>query len=262
MFHFLDLPRELRDRIYAIFLNIECKAPKSPEEPSKRWRDTDASHMLRYNSSGSSNTYRNIWYETKPLTFACTGLLRCNHQISQEVIEVLDRKCITCGRCARYKLDCMVDGEGGSSLWLSWTALPAPLKYIHRAEIDFRDFTGRGGISWSGHYGTATIVSNLLGLLGQFFTSGPQFTCRSCYQRNIMGDRPLICPSCSQIEVHLRVLVSKTVCNICPASCVPSMSQDMSENDLHQKHVRQPYMPSYGSATRATLTRSENIIGH
>ena len=89
-FRFLDLPSELRDRIYTAVLDFEVNLPSCPEEavdrsqPDPNWRR------------------KGIQYECKPVDFNCTALLICNHQISSEMHYAMARGVL-------HKLDCMVD---------------------------------------------------------------------------------------------------------------------------------------------------------
>lgn len=112
-FRFLDLARELRDRIYDAVLSSDTptQPPKSPQEAGDKW-------------SGESRLgrFRGIKHSTAPITSTCSGLLQSNRQISRKLQEAIEWN----GR-VEYHLDIMV---AEASLWPTWLALPAPAKYI------------------------------------------------------------------------------------------------------------------------------------
>lgn len=207
-FRFLDLPRELRDRIYAIVLTSERRPPASPEECGQRWRDVDASAMSICSVPNGPELYRDIWYEDQPVAIACTGLLSCTRQISQEMVRAIERQNTAGKGGLQCRLDCMVRGE---RLWPTWIALPVPVKYIRYLEFDVRDFnindTNGQGAKWMVNAGGGVVVSNLLKLVGQFITRGSQLTCSLCNSRQLAGYSRILCSNCQQKQIKLKRLV-------------------------------------------------------
>ncbi|MCJ1452247.1 hypothetical protein MMC28_002589 [Mycoblastus sanguinarius] len=152
-----DLARELRDRIYAYLLS-EASPPSCPEKAIDRWQEEDRWNSCQHRVS--------TMYEQEPAIYACAGLLCCNRQAYLEVLEAITRKTATDG--IKYKLDCM---SNGTLLWPTWIALPAPLKYVRRMDVDYRLFIGEDGQKFEGES-----AHLLLGLLGKLVGNGPHFT--------------------------------------------------------------------------------------
>ena len=177
-FRFLDLARELRDRIYDAVLSSDTltQPPKSPQEAGERW--SEESRLGRF---------RGIKHSTAPITYTCSGLLQSNRQIPRELQEAIEWN-----GGVEYHLDIMV---GEASLWPTWLALPAPVKYARKMTVDFRNCSRTYGIMWVGDGGPGRVVQNLLRLLGQFVASGPRF----------LGSRNGV-PGASMPELRLEVL--------------------------------------------------------
>lgn len=139
-FPFLQLPRELRDRIYEYALESEVEPPVSPEDPtiSNRWElDTEP------------NFKTGIILEKKPLAdVTCRGLLYSNVQVMDEVRNALSRNGVTC------KLDCMFQNW---KVWATWTSLPPSLERLRIVEVDFRLFSCNCK-QWRGIGGGGTII--------------------------------------------------------------------------------------------------------
>lgn len=213
--YFLDLPWELRDRIYEFILTSERQPPASPEQCGERWRDTDAS-AIRRNPSPYTTRFREVWYDVERMTFSCAAMLSCSRQTHREMTEVVQRWTARGNHGLLYKMDCMVRADLGEGrlrgIWPTWTALPAPPKHVKRLEFNFRDFSpldvnGRG-IKWRGNGGPGYIVSHLLRLLGQFVIRGPRLTCSLCNERQIAGESHILCNRCEKERIHLDTLVS------------------------------------------------------
>ncbi len=207
-FRFLDLPRELRDRVYADVLTSERRPPASPEDCGQRRRDIDAWATSRYSTPHRPEIYRDIWYEVQPISTACSGLLSCTRHISQEMVEAIERQSKAGRGGLQYKLDCMVQGD---RLWPTWTALPVPLKYVKCLEFDVRDFTmydeqGRV-VKCIDDSCFGDLISHLLRLLAQFITRGPQLTCSLCNSRQLAGFSRIRCRECEQQEITLETFV-------------------------------------------------------
>jgi len=79
---FLELPRELRDRVYAVVLTSERQPHASPEECGGRRRDIDALTMRRHGIPDGLERYRDIWYKVQPVAVACARMPSCTCQIS------------------------------------------------------------------------------------------------------------------------------------------------------------------------------------
>ncbi len=214
-FRFLDLPRELRDRIYVIVLTSERRPPAFPEECSPRWRDIDASAMSGYSVPNGEEQYRDIWYEYQPMAIACTGLLSCTRQISQEMVGAIERQSTAGEGGLKYKLDCMIRRE---RIWPTWTALPVPLKYLRCLEFDVRDFTvddehGQG-VKCIDNACVGGGISSLLRLLGQFITRGHVLTCSLCNSRQLAGYSHIRCRDCKQKQIKLKEFVCYAICSV------------------------------------------------
>ena len=195
VFRFLDLPREIRDRVYLFVLTSRHCAPKSPKEDRSLWQKSRQGRMGK------------MWYRKVVSNFTCAGLLACNRQMSREMIEAIERHNAMEGEGVRYHMDCIVTGDG--TLWPAWTGLPAPLKYLKIVELDLRiyhDEVSSYGIRWAGDGGPGPIVSNLLWLLGHFLTWGPQLRCNVCQQRTDIGRPKLLCKDCQEKEVQVETL--------------------------------------------------------
>ncbi len=173
-FRFLDLPRELRDRVYFHLLENEDVPPRSPEAAGDRYEGIDKSPENRGNLLYYERDLQ-MYYDRKPLSFACTDILYCSRQISTEMREYLMRRNQTDGTAGiNYKIDCMVYD---SKVWPTWTLLSAPPMYMQNLDVDIRVF-GRGGSAFAGDGGYTAVTFGLLRLLGQFFQYGPDFVDR------------------------------------------------------------------------------------
>lgn len=174
-FRFLQLPREIRDQVYEDTLDMPAQRPPSirkilnnnpiigleanpPIHP--RTSTERSSQGLMYSYHGRNNT--------PPIS--CAGLLGSNHQISDEVCEILMRRNRTTEGGVQYKLYLMACHK---SLLPAWLSLPAPLKYLRTLHVDMQLSTRRS-FQWVGSVGTLAELS--LQLLLRFFRCGPQLS--------------------------------------------------------------------------------------
>lgn len=162
VFRFLDLAREIRDKIYILVLQSTLNPPPTPEESGKRWCEK--------NALGIADPFK---YEKKPAAYACYGLLGSNRQITWEMHEAVLREYSDTYGGVTYKLDCMAR-DTGEELWPTWLALPAPPRYLKSLEVDIR-ILPTAQILGSGKEAPEALVSNLLHLLEHFVLHGPGF---------------------------------------------------------------------------------------
>lgn len=183
-FRFLDLPRELRNRVYAYVLATEDAPPESPEAAVDRC-DGIGKSPIDHSDLGLYERDLGIYYDRKPLRFACTGLLYGNRQVSVEMQDTIMHKTQTGAEAGIiYKVDCMVYRD---QIWPTWTCLPAPLRYMRNIDVDIRVFDGGMG-TFRGDGGFHQVTFRLLRLLGQFFQHGPDFVDRGQLRHPIHVD--------------------------------------------------------------------------
>ena len=205
MFRFLDLPRELRDRVYAMVLDIRSPAPTSQTVTKGRWREYGFPVQRQYWSQVEMGDHPYLWYEETLCENACSGLLASSRQVSNETVEAINRLNETTERGICYVLDCVTMGHPLRTLCPTWTALPAPLKHLKTVEVNFHDHNDSRR-DWAEG---SPIVRVLLTILGQFITRGPQLTCKSCNKNKIDKYRSVKCNRCAQKHVKARSLVSR-----------------------------------------------------
>jgi hypothetical protein len=175
-FRFLDLPRELRDHIYAYVLVTEDAPPESPEAVVDRGDGTGKS-PIDHSDLGLYERDLGIYYDRKPLRYACAGLLYSNRQVSAEMEDSIMHKSQIGGQAGvNYKIDCMVYRD---QVWPTWTSLPTPPKYVHNIDVDIRMFDDSR---------SSLIRFRLLRLMGQFFQHGPEFVDRGQLRHPIHVD--------------------------------------------------------------------------
>ena len=159
---FLRLPREIRDQVYEDILDSSALPP-----PSIR-KIVDKNPVIRH--EGTPGLIYNYHGRNKTPPISCAGLLGSNHQISEEMGEVLMRRNKKTEEGVQYKLFLMACHN---SLLPSWLSLPAPLKYLRTLQVDLQLSNNRN-FQWVGSVGTLAELS--LQLLLRFFRCGPQLS--------------------------------------------------------------------------------------
>lgn len=159
---FFRLPREIRDQIYEDTLDSSAL----PHPNIRKIRDKNPVIRIQrapglvYNYHGRN--------KTPPIS--CAGLLCSNHQISEEMGEVLMRRNRKTEEGVQYTLYLMACHK---FLLPSWLSLPAPLKYLRTLQVDLQ-LSNYRSFQWVGSVGT--IVELLLRLLLRFFRCGPRLS--------------------------------------------------------------------------------------
>lgn len=136
----LALSREIRGEIYLAVLLSAYPAPQKFEDAGPPPPSTG--YVLRIGKYTYGFTVSNLKYR-----HASQSLLACNNQMQAEVRNVSARHDkagslgLDCG-----KLDVFTKGGGANDLWLTWTPIPGPVKYICNLEVDVRvhDFDKTG----------------------------------------------------------------------------------------------------------------------
>lgn len=184
-FRFLDLPRELRDHIYACVLTTEDAPPESPEAAVERV-DGYGKSPIDHSDLGLYPRDPGIYYDRKPLRYACAGLISSNRQVSAEMEDYIMHKSEIGGQAGvNYRIDCMVYR---GQVWPTWTSLPAPPKHVHNIDVDMRMFDGRRS-SFIGDGGLRPVTFLLLRLVAQYFQHGPEFVDRGQLRYPIQVDK-------------------------------------------------------------------------
>lgn len=158
---FLHLPREIRDQTYEDILDSAGqRPPKIPtivaENPTVGREGTPQGIVYRYHGRNSAPS------------ISCAGLLGSNHQISDEMGEIIMRRNNLTKDAVHYKLHLAACHKSLLPIWLS---LPAPLKYLRTLHIDLQLSTHEK-FEWVGSIGYLAGLS--LQLLLRFFRCGPK----------------------------------------------------------------------------------------
>ncbi|KAI4274887.1 MAG: hypothetical protein LQ337_003591 [Flavoplaca oasis] len=162
-FHFLNLPRELRDRIYELVLDFEEPPPEAPDEDSER-------------RTIHPKTFSILVPQQLPPP-SSGSLLRCNHQVFHELSEAISRCDVT------YKLDLVLKGrrEDGPhaicgdrvGFYPTWTKLPASPRHLKHVAINIR--LCNYVVLYKPGIRIMTVARDLLHFFGCAFTYGPKF---------------------------------------------------------------------------------------
>ena len=154
-FHFfLRLPRDIRDNIYRHVLNVELQPLISPVDGNGKCYKQNVR-----NQYGDTWSRWRSYQQTLPWV-SSHQLMRCSHQLRQEVRESLSQK--KTQENLRYKLDLVTWNSNLRSTWLS---IPAPLKHMRHFEINVRFFR-QGNVDWG------FVNQDLALILARFFKSG------------------------------------------------------------------------------------------
>lgn len=159
---FFRLPREIRDQVYEDTLDSSALPP-----PSIR-KIRDKNPVIR--DEGTPGLIYNYHGRNKTPPISCAGLLCSNHQISEEMGEVLMRRNMKTEEGVQYKLYLMACHK---SLLPTWLSLPAPLKYLRTLQVDLQ-LSNHRSFQWVGSVGTLAELS--LQLLLRFFRCGPRLS--------------------------------------------------------------------------------------
>ncbi|KAI4204279.1 MAG: hypothetical protein LQ350_001259 [Teloschistes chrysophthalmus] len=161
---FLQLPREIRDRIYEELLDVEFPIPDPIDSKEERLR-------LASRRGGSIRVVNHL------PAISTGGLARCCHQIFDELSGTIERRSAS-ARGITGKLDLMIHGpeerHRQERIFPSWTALPAPMSSIKIIHVTFRTIKPET-LFWVGDGGPGFFTQALLHLLGCFFAYGPSF---------------------------------------------------------------------------------------
>ncbi|KAI4109023.1 MAG: hypothetical protein L6R37_000741 [Teloschistes peruensis] len=161
---FLQLPREIRDRIYEKLLDVEFPVPDPIDSKAER-------HHLASRREGT------IRFVNHLPAISTGGLARCCHQIFDELSRTIERRSAS-ARGITCKLDLMIHGPEErfreEQIFPSWTALPAPMSSVNNVHVTFRTVKPEK-LFWVGCGGPGYFTQSLLHLLACFFAYGPSF---------------------------------------------------------------------------------------
>ena len=116
-FRFLDLTREMQDRVHEIILNDEVAPPAELDNCDRSPRHV---RDLETRRRGARNV--GLLHELQMPAMASYGLLCSNRRLAGEMREALERESWT-PEGLRYKIDCMAEN---GDLHSTSTPLPAP----------------------------------------------------------------------------------------------------------------------------------------
>ena len=134
---FLDLPRELRDAIYAAVIRWERRQPCLEDAQltlASAWRVVREADSVQRGEYGCA-------YSTKPVPSTCANVLVCNRQIHEEMRQAIARARRSGHLAAR--LDCIASDESLHAF--SWRSMPV-VKTMGGAPKG----TVRGVVEWAG----------------------------------------------------------------------------------------------------------------
>lgn len=160
---FLQLPREIRDHIYEAILDSAGQRPPNiptivAKNPIICQKGTPEGIVYHYHGRNSTPS------------ISCAGLLGSNHQISDEMVEIIMRRNKTTKEGVQYKLHLVACRKSLLPIWLS---LPTPLKYLRRLHVDLQLSTHEK-FEWVGSAGY--LADLILQLLLRFFRCGPKLS--------------------------------------------------------------------------------------
>ena len=147
MMRLLDLPRELRDRIYHIILTTELPETKTPLQLREPGYSPFATCVRPRGSAAGPGIFGPVFAVAgepadAPLDFArprtaTSALLSCNRQVRNELREAIQR--LNRQQQLRCKLDITINRQG---FFPSWLLLPAPVSHIDTLEVRCRIMLG------------------------------------------------------------------------------------------------------------------------
>ncbi|KAI4192701.1 MAG: hypothetical protein LQ350_008583 [Teloschistes chrysophthalmus] len=179
------LPRELRDEIYAEVLDFSTSPPKSPTDEAVSESDQ------REEDQG----WGVIYYQRHFPSTNLAGLLGCNHQIRDEVLDLIK---VEAGGIA-YSVDLMI---WENSIQPTWMELPTPPKYTKQLNVTLRMFSHTGP-----QWGESGILGQyLLQMLRRFLYDGPSFATDPPGRRD---SRPLYPLHLEELTIVLEAMKTK-----------------------------------------------------
>lgn len=160
---FLRLPREIRDHIY------EATLDSAGQRPPKMRTIVAKNPIICQEGTLQGIFYRCHGINSYP-AISCAGLLGSNHQISDEMVEIIMRRNNTTKEGVQYKLHLAACHKSLLPIWLS---LPAPVKYLRTLHVDLQLSTDEK-FEWVGSVGYLAELS--FQLLLRFFHCGPKLS--------------------------------------------------------------------------------------
>ena len=160
---FLGLPREIRDHIY------EDTLDSAGQRPPKIRTIVAKNPIICQKGTAQEIVYRYHGRNSTP-SISCAGLLGSNHQISDEMLEIIMRRNNTTKEGVQYKLHLAACHK---SLLPTWLYLPAPVKYLRTLHVDLQLSTHQK-FEWAGSVYYLFEIS--LQLLLRFFRCGPKLS--------------------------------------------------------------------------------------
>lgn len=191
----LDLPRELRDIIYAYFLEAHRPSPPSPPFSGPRI------FRLAEDENGQPIPQKDIAYPVSIPRTNIHALLHTNRSIRSEILELVDKR----NQSHAYlpaELDLMVTGYVLYPLWTRLPCLPSGTATSLDLTVNMRVFSAeafRANDGWPRQPGVA--FRCLLTLLNQFLTCGPAFARLPPLQRD--SSREVHTPSIDTLTVWM-----------------------------------------------------------
>jgi len=176
----LSLPREIRNNVYSVLIELPNETPISPDAAGPRF--------------STVRERGNLWnpqilypVDTRPnAAYAC--LLQCNRQLRSEFLETLGSRQNIPGQI--HRLDCMLKDH---TFWPTWILFPGPPHTMQQVEMDFRLWGIGSGIGYfGGDGGPGSAVRPLFELLNRFVHHGPRFIYAQPLQNNIRLERLMI----------------------------------------------------------------------
>ncbi|KAL8840011.1 MAG: hypothetical protein Q9170_001495 [Blastenia crenularia] len=164
--HLLSLPREIRDRIYDVVLDLETPVP----------------NLDSVNYQIPAHFHYSIRIPDRIPRSSCAALLCCNHQLESEVSQAVSRRACTSSKNGLiYTLDLLVQGRSRNTgqwdrITPTWTKIPSlPITHAKCLHVNFQADKNHKRISFLGDGGPGETNQTLLNLLIRFFTYGPMF---------------------------------------------------------------------------------------
>lgn len=163
MLSFLDLPRELRDKILGLVIATPMSPPPSPADAGDR-TEVDVPGM-RSSAGGKSVKYPRRFNRVDSIP-----TLLVNHQLHNDTLNAIDRLPTK----HSYEVDVMLVDEG--ELWPTWLSVPAISSHADKIAATFRIFgvnrRRRGGFQL-GNGGPPAITWAFYNALQRLLLFGP-----------------------------------------------------------------------------------------
>lgn len=168
-FRFLDLPYDIRERVYTILL-----ANDANEDALAYYKLTDSRDLLP--SSLPFNTSI-ILMQRSPPSITTSGLLLTNHRLHSELVSTIRTLSLnpTAPGMMKYILDIAMSS---SLIYPTWLSLPTPTRYTSGVHVYLRLLSSQPDFfrhRWWGYNGPSPLTQGLLQLLSDFLVYGPTF---------------------------------------------------------------------------------------